>query len=86
MQKVLQPQEVDLGKHGHFHEVQSSHEVVHLGYQIDQHSNRNDSASSSSGFRREILSLLFTLRPPGWQGIVEAIVVVIFFSLLQSKF
>ena len=34
--EVLQLQEVDLGEHGHRHEVESSDGVGHEGYQIDQ--------------------------------------------------
>ena len=34
--EVLQLQEADLGEHRHRHEVESSDEVDHAGYQIDQ--------------------------------------------------
>ena len=34
---------VDLGEHGHRHEVQSSDEVGHAGYPIDQHEEHNKS-------------------------------------------
>ena len=36
-EQVPQLKEVDLGEHGHRHEVESSDEVGHAGYQIDQH-------------------------------------------------
>ena len=36
--QVPQLQEVELGEHGHFHEVESRDEVDHEGYPIDQHS------------------------------------------------
>ena len=35
--KVLQPQEVDLGGHGHGHEVHCSVEVGHAAHQNNQH-------------------------------------------------
>ena len=35
--KVLQPQEVDLGGHGHGHEMWSSVEVGDVAHQTDQH-------------------------------------------------
>ena len=35
--KDLQPQEVDLGGHGHGHEVRGSVEVGHVAHQNDQH-------------------------------------------------
>ena len=35
--QVHQLQEVHLGEHGHHHEEQSSDEIGHVGYQIDQH-------------------------------------------------
>ena len=34
--KVLQPQEVDPGGHGHGHEVHGSDEVGHVAHQNDQ--------------------------------------------------
>ena len=34
--EVLRLQEADLGEHRHRHEVESSDEVDHAGYQIDQ--------------------------------------------------
>ena len=37
--QVPQLQKVELGEHGHFHEVESCAEVGHEGYPIDQHSN-----------------------------------------------
>ena len=36
-EQVLQLQEVDLGDHGHRHEVEIIDGVGHAGYQIDQH-------------------------------------------------
>ena len=39
--EILQLQKVDLGEHGHRHEVQSSDQVGHVGYQIDQHEKHN---------------------------------------------
>ena len=36
-EKVLQPQEVDLGGLGHGHEVHSSVKVGHAAHQNDQH-------------------------------------------------
>ena len=39
--QVLQLQEVDLGGHRHRHDVQSSDEVVYVGYQIDLHEDYN---------------------------------------------
>ena len=40
-QKGLQLQKVDLGEHGQRHGAQSSDEVGHVGYQIDQHEEHN---------------------------------------------
>ena len=37
-EQVPQLQEVDLGEHGHCHEVENSDEVGHAEYQIDHHS------------------------------------------------
>ena len=39
--EVHQLQGVDLGEHGHCHEVRSGDEVDHVGYQIDQHEEHN---------------------------------------------
>ena len=47
--QVPRPQKVDLGDHGHCHEVQNSHEVGHVPYQIDQNIERKLSTSISSG-------------------------------------
>ena len=39
--QVLQLPEVDLGEQGQHHGAQSSDEVGHAGYQIDQHEKHN---------------------------------------------
>ena len=48
--QVLQLQEVDLGEHGHCHEEQSSDEVGHVGYQIDQHERHYEIMKGFSNF------------------------------------
>ena len=41
-EQVFKLQEADLGEHGHCHAVQSSDEIGHAMYQIDQHEKQLD--------------------------------------------